>query len=323
MITRRGFLRSAIMTPVTAKSLDKHFASDSARDSMVTIKPYQWQGPYADYRTRNRAQHDWRLCVDARASWFSPCERLILRTSEIIGHETGFLYDDHFPPSEPEGRGKNYHHIPFEWKVVTPNHELFADCAVPKVGGFSIRLTTRDDFIDIDLAVRNDMPQPMRDTDWAFCTVAFESPSIADSEDDRTNLFDGQRLRTLGNLAGRDMTLYKVAGAHGFIPVGHRAISVGPVLAQASVVIVEALDGNHSVALGFAQADHIYGDSKGNKCFHADPYFGQSIATGKESKLRGRLYLIKGNPSDAFRRYQLDFERAYRATLKGVNNAKT
>ena len=296
------------MTPVTVNRLGKHLAGNSARDNSVTIKPYQWQGAYAAYRTRNHAQHDWRLCVDVRASWFGPCERLILRTSEIIGHETGFLYDDHFPPSEAEGRGKNYQHIPFEWNVATPNHELFAECAVPKVGGFSIRLTTRDDFIDIDLAIRNDMPQPMRNADWAFCTVAFEAPSIADSEDERTYLFDGQRLRTLGNLAGRDMTLYKVAGANGFIPVGHRGIAIGPVLAQASLVIVESLDANHTVALGFAQSDHIYGDSKGNKCFHADPYFGPSIATGMESKVRGRLYLIKGNASGAFRRYQFDFK---------------
>ena len=136
-----------------------------------------------------------------------------------------------------------------------------------------MRLTCREDFVDIQLTVRNDMQQAMENVDWAFCAVAFESPSLADSEDTRTYLFDGQRLRTLAEIAGRDIHLYKVAGANGFIPVGHRALPIGPVQAKASVVIIEAVDGVHSAALGFEQADHIYGDAKGNKCFHADPYF--------------------------------------------------
>jgi hypothetical protein len=273
----------------------------------VTVNPYKWEGPYAEYRTRQKALHDWRLCADLRTNWLGPCERLILRTSEIIGYETGFLYDDHFPPSEPEGRGKNYRHIPFEWKVVRPGKELFADCVVPQKGRFSIRLTARADCVDIHLTVRNDMRQAMENADWAFCAVALESPSLADSEDSRTYLFDGERLPTLAEIAGRDVNLYKVAGANGFIPVGHRALPLGPVEAKASVVIIEGVDGAHSAALGFEQADHIYGDAKGNKCFHADPYFGPLIKPGEERGLRGRLYLINGNAEEALKRYRHDF----------------
>jgi hypothetical protein len=54
-------------------------------------------------------------------------ERLIIRSSEVVGYETGFLYDDHFPPSEPGGRGKNYHHIPFQWKKPQDDRSLSAD----------------------------------------------------------------------------------------------------------------------------------------------------------------------------------------------------
>ena len=63
-----------------------------------------------------------------------------------------------------------------------------------------MRLTCREDFVDIRLTVRNDMQQAMENVDWAFCAVAFESPSLADSEDTRTYLFDGQRLRTLAEI---------------------------------------------------------------------------------------------------------------------------
>ena len=272
----------------------------------MIVKPYEWEGPYAGHRVRQNAAHDWRLCADVRAGWMGPCERIILRTSEIVGHETGFLYDDHFPPSEPQGRGKNYRHIPFTWQV-KPDKELFSDCPVPGVGGFSIRLTARGDVLDIHLTIRNQMRQPMQNADWAFCAVAFESPSIADSEQVRTYLFDGEKLRTLGDIAGRDIRMYKVAGAHGFIPVGHRALPVSPVEAKASLVIIESVDEAHCVALGFEQADHVYGDSKGNKCFHADPYFGPRIESGQQRSIRGRLYFMKGNAQDAFKRYHEDF----------------
>ena len=307
MPTRRDFLKSSAAITAAPAILSYYSPAEIAPNTSVTVQPYEWKGPYAEYRTRQHARHDWRLCADVRASWFGPCERLILRTSEIIGHETGFLYDDHFPPSELEGRGKNYHHIPFEWKVIKPGGELFTNCVVPNVGTFSMRLTAHEDFLDIQLSIRNQSPQPMQNADWAFCAVAFESPLIADSEDARTYLFDGQRLRTLGDIAGRDIKLYKVAGANGFIPVGHRALALGPGEAKASVVIVEAVDGAHSVALGFDQADHIYGDAKGNKCFHADPYFGPVIESREEKKLHGRLYLIRGNAEEAFRRYRHDF----------------
>lgn len=285
--------------PVSAGSVEPQTA--------VSINPYTWAGPYAEHRTGGKAFHDWRLCADLRGGWLGPCERLILRTSEVIGYETGFLYDDHFPPSEPNGRGKNYHHIPFEWKVVRPAKEIFADCVVPQKGKFSIRLTAGTDYLDIYLTVRNDMAQPMENVDWAFCAVTLESPSLADSEATRTYLFDGKRLRSLADIAGRDMHLYKVAGANGFIPVGHRALPVASVEAKASVVIIEGLGGSHSAALGFEQADHIYGDAKGNKCFHADPYFGALLKTGEERSVRGKLYLIKGNAEEALKRYQKDF----------------
>ena len=46
-------------------------------------------------------EHDAGLCAEARAGWMPEGERLILRTSEIVGYEGGYLYDDHFPAEEP------------------------------------------------------------------------------------------------------------------------------------------------------------------------------------------------------------------------------
>jgi hypothetical protein len=271
----------------------------------IALKPFQWTGPYADYRSQQKAPHDWRLCAEVRGAWLGPNERLILRTSEVVGYETGFLYDDHFPPSEPEGRGKNYQHIPFEWKA-NGDKELSADCHVLGKGTFSLRLRALNDFVEIEMTARNELQTTMENLDWAFCAVAFEAPSIADPAQTRTYLFDGERLRPLGELGGPGIVLHKVAGAGGFIPVGHRALRVGSVEAKAPIVIIEGADGRRSVGLGFERADSIYGDAKGNKCFHADPYFG-SLKPNEERKLRGRLYLMEGNAQGVLQRFLRDF----------------
>jgi hypothetical protein len=295
-----------LATAATAGVVSQASTSRPGRQDRITVNPYRWEGPYAQHRIRHRALHDWRLCAEVVAPWFGACEKIILRTSEVVGHEDGFLYDDHFPPSEPNGRGKNYHHIPFEWQVLKPGAEILANCLVPGKATFSLGLTAREDFLDIQMSIRNLLDQPMKNADWAFCAVAFEAPTISDSEQARTYLYDGQRLAALGDIAGRDMRMYPVAGAHGFIPVGHRALPLASIEAKASVVILEALDGAHAVALGFEQADHIYGDAKGNKCFHADPYFGPLIDSGQERRVRGRMYLIEGNASQALKRFQQD-----------------
>ena len=307
MATRRNLIKS-IATVVAGSAIAEKTSMSIPTPELtnLTVRPYQWKGPYADYRTKQKALHDWRLCAEVRGPWPGPCERIILRTSEVIGHETGFLYDDHFPPSEPDGRGKNYHHIPFEWTVTRPDRELYADCHQPGEGRFTMRLTAETDFVDIRLSVRNDTHEPMLNVDWAFCTVAFESPSILDPDDVRTYLYDGNTLRTLASIRGRDMMLYKVEGAHGFIPVGHRHLPIGPVEAQAPVVIVEGVGGNNCAALTFQHSDSIYGDAKGNKCFHADPYFGPRLEPGEEKSLLGRFYLMEGNAQAAFERFRRD-----------------
>ncbi len=294
-------------TPLAGLLGRKAMAAIMSLQNAITVRPYKWEGPYSDHRVSHKAFHDWRLCAEVKGNWPGQCERIIIRTSEVVGYEKGFLYDDHFPPSEPDGRGRDYHHIPFQWKVVKPEQELFADCVVPNKGRFWLRLSAREDCVEIGLGVRNDMQQPMENFDWAFCAVAFESPSIADSEDTRTYLFNGDRLQTLAEIRGRDMTIHKVVGAGGYVPPGHRHIPVGAVEAKASLVIVEGVDGKHSAALGFQQANSIYGDTKGNRCFHADPYFGPLIKTGEERSMQGKLYLMKGNAQKVLERYRRDF----------------
>jgi hypothetical protein len=235
-------------------------------------------------------------------------ERLIIRSCEIVGYDSGFLYDDHLPASEPEGRGKTYQHIPFHWDTQRSKEALSADCSVPHRGRFWLRLQAKSDFIDIELGVRNELPGPMGNIDWHFCVVGLESRSFGDPGRGRTYLFDGKRLRTLADLSGGPkMELFKVQGAHGFIPVGHEMLPVDPVEAKASVVIVESPDKEHTAALGFEQSDTIYGDPIGNKCFHADPYFGRLEKGGEETVRRGKLYLMEGTARDAFDRYNNEF----------------
>src|SRR5690606_10095731 len=265
--------------------------------------------PYAEYRTSQRADHDWRLCADLRAPWMMKGERLILRTSEIVGYETGFLYDDHFPPAEPEGRGRGYRHIPFRWNEPPLENELSADCTVPGKGRFCLILVAHEDYWDIKLADRNELSYPMGKVDWHFCVVGFESLSFSDSTRTRTYLFDGRHLRTFAELSGGPkMELFRVQGGDRFIPVGHESLPVNSTEAKAPLVIVESRDRKHVAALGFEQSYTIYGDPVGNKCFHADPYFGPLTETGEERLIRGRLYLIKGTAQEALNRYIRDFE---------------
>ena len=87
-------------------------------------------------------------------------ERIILRSSEIVGFDTGYFYDDHFPTQEQNGRGKEYEHISFKWNTDKAPQELSAVCKVPGKGEFRLRLTTGEDVVDIDMTVCNDSDRP-------------------------------------------------------------------------------------------------------------------------------------------------------------------
>ena len=309
LVERRRFLRLLGLASC-AGVRGNLFPAARPAERRLSIKPYTWAGPYSEMRNQG-ARHDWRLCAEVRAPWMTKGERLIIRSSEVVGYETGFLYDDHFPPSEPDGRGKNYHHIPFQWKEPQDDRSLSADCLVPGKGKFSLALTAREDYLDITLGLRNDLSAGMGEVDWAFCIVGMESPSFSDPARDRTCLFDGNRLRTFGELR-RDpkMELFNVSPGRGFVPAGHKMLPINPVEAKASVVIVESPDRRHVAALGFERAYAIYGDARGNKCFHADPYFGPFTKTGEQRTIRGKLYLMDGTPEAAFNRFQRDFSVA-------------
>ena len=104
------------------------------------------------------------------------------------------------------------------------------------------------------------------------------------------------------------MELFNVQGVVEFIPVGHEMLPVNPAVAEAPLVIVQSSERRHVAALAFERAYSIYGDPVGNKCFHADPYFGPLTTAGEERRLKGRLYVMRGTPQDALDRYRSDFQ---------------
>ena len=265
----------------------------------VTISPYDWKGPYAEMRSSQGWDHDAGLCAVVRADWMPPGERLILRTSEIVGFGGGFLYDDHFPPCEPETRGKGYEHIAFQWDTDRAPEALSARCEAPGRGVFTLDLVAREDGLDIALSIRSDTPALSGVPDWHFCVVAHDAPSIGDPDVTRTFLFDGERLRSLAELQGGTVVhMHHVAGANRFLPASHQTFPRGPVEAHAPMVLVEGADGNHTVALAFERSYAIFSNPT-NQCFHADPYFGQ-VAPGKTYDVRGRLGLVNGDAQQAF-----------------------
>ena len=140
--------------------------------SHIELQPYHWEGAYAQWRDGGNAPHDAGLCADVRAAWMRPGERLIIRSCEMIGYPEGFLYDDHYPPAERDGRGKGYEHISFQWNTDNTPKELSADCVVPGKGRFGLVLRGEVDYVDIMLSVRNDMGRPLGPIDWAFCPIS-------------------------------------------------------------------------------------------------------------------------------------------------------
>ena len=147
----------------------------------------------------------------------------------------------------------------------------------------------------------------MGNIDWHFCIVGFHSPSIGDAQLERTCLFDGERLRSLRDLTGEARCeLFPVAGCDGYMPAIHKDNAKGSLEAQASVVIVESVDGKYSAALGFEQSYAIFSNPD-NKCFHADPYFGPTTESREERRMLGKLYLMAGSATDAFEGYREDF----------------
>jgi len=272
--------------------------------SSIEIRPYHWEGIYAQYR--GSARHDPALCADVRASWMPDGERLILRCCEIIGMPDSYIYDDHRPPAEPETRGKHYRHNAFQWDTSNAPRQLTTDCRIPGKGEFRVQLTAADDCVDIHLGLRNDLAEPMGPVDWAFCAIGLECPSVNDEKQERTYFSDGENLHNFREIAGSNNTwIHRVVGGDDFIPAVHSHLPVGPVRARESLVMVQGESGDYAAALGFEQSYACYA-SIGNLCFHADPSFG-TLEPGEEKHMHGRLYLQQGSALDTLRRYQQDF----------------
>jgi hypothetical protein len=278
----------------------------------IELRPYIWDGPYSEMRPKGATPHDPGLCADARAPWMAEGDRLILRTSEIIGYDTGYFYDDHFPTQELDTRGKTYRHLPFGWNVSNTPDKLEASCKVPGKGWFGLTMTSHEDTIDIEMAVRNESTNRMEYVDWYFCAVGYESASIGDQGLERTHIFDGSGLRTLAEIrgggVGEEMILVDgPGGADGFMPNLHGSHKRSSTRAAAPLVMIRTVDGTHTAALGFERA-HSRFSSTGNKCFHADPFFGLGLDPGEEWTIKGRLYLMEGTPEDALARFRREFD---------------
>ena len=273
----------------------------------MEIRPYTWEGPYAEMRASTGSYHDVGLCAEVRADWMKDGERIILRSSEIVGYPESYFYDDHKRPSELGGRGQGYSHRSFQWDNGQAPDRLSVDCDIEGKGGFTLSLRCEQDVLAIELGVRNGLRGVMGPIDWHFCAIGFDCPPLGDSELTRTFLFDGERLRSLRELSGApECEIYSVTGSGGFVPAIHKSHPRGPVDAEASVVVLESRCGRYSAALGFEQAYNIFSNPR-NMCFHADPYFGTLAGQEEERQMKGRLYLSEGSATDAFERYRSDF----------------
>ena len=83
----------------------------------------------------------------------------------------------------------------------------------------------------------------------------------------------GHGCERLRSCARPKIELFNTNQGHGFVPAGHKMLSVNPVEAKAPLVIVESPDRKHVAALGFERAYTIYGDAKGNGNLPRRPLF--------------------------------------------------
>jgi len=282
-------------------------AGEQRMAGKVEIREYEWMGPYAEMRSSHGWEHDAGLCAEVRAPWMDEGERIILRSSEIVGYETGYFYDDHYPVFDAEGRGKGYEHISFGFDTDEVPDGLSAECIVQGKGKFWLELAAGEDYVDIELGVGNEMEQNIN-VDWHFCVIGYDCGKIADGTGERTYLFDGERLRSLAELSGGGkLEMFGVAGGDGFGLVAHRDCAWSDIEAKAPVVFVESVDKKYTVAVGFERSHTIFSGTH-NSCFHADPYFGANITRDEERRVRGRLYLMEGRAAEALERFQREFE---------------
>lgn len=299
-----GFVLAGLLLIVGCAGLGRAKRPMSGK---IQIRPYIWAGPYAEMRS-SLYKHDPGLCAEVRASWMAKGERIIIRSSEIVGYDGGYLYDDHIPVLDLEGRGKDYQHIPFQFNAEKAPDALSANCVVPGKGQFQVELIAGEDFVDIELIVRNDLSVEMGFVDSAFCVVGYDSPSIGDAALEHTYLFDGQQLRTLADISGIGKSqIFHVAGCERFIPPPMQDLSWSPVEAKAPIVLVESVCGTYTAAIGFERAHCIYSGTH-NKCFHADPCFGCNIEPKEQRRIRGRLYLMKGSALQVLSRFRREFD---------------
>ncbi len=305
----RFYLKRVFLYGFEFRGLKGDPADQRAAVDQIELRPYEWGGPYVEHRVKYACRHDDGLCAEVRVPWFEPGERLILRTSEIVGHGEAYFYDDHFPTQEQNGRGRGYEHIAFQWNTDKVPEELSADCEVPGQGRFALQLKTGEDFIDVELTFRNDSDRALPWFGWYFCPVAFEAPSLLNRGLDRTYIFDGERLVSLAETVNPSETMFPVAGERGsseFIPPLHASNPRSAVEAQSPLVIVENQRRTHAMGIAFERAHSIF-SSVGNGCYHADPFFGHDLKSGEERTIRGRLYLAKGSAADVLERFNKDF----------------
>lgn len=120
----------------------------------LLLAPYCWAGPYADMRTANGWPHDPGLCATLQGGLLPAGEQLTIRAAENVYSAAGHLYDDHFPPCDPDG----YRHTSLQWDDRDAPQTLQAECGWPGRATLRLTLAVQGQSVRIELAIRNGSP---------------------------------------------------------------------------------------------------------------------------------------------------------------------
>jgi len=151
----------------------------------------------------------------------------------------------------------------------------------------------------------------------------FPPPNVSNTQTNWTELYDrlyvwsGKRPFSFAETKLAASELHLSLMQHGAVPVKWGWWVNSPETFDPPLIALTSRDRKKTIALAFEQANWASSNTGDDRaCFHLFPWFGR-IEPGQSVTVRGRLYVLRGGPQEAMKRFRKDFpQSAVKAPLK-------